>query len=174
MNFDLRKLVAKIKSADPDVVLFGGMDIQAARLLQEMRAQNVTATLLGADGMQTGEFIKRAGAIAEDQYATQPGSAATLLPGFSRFRKKYEARFHLPVYIYSPYTYDAVKLLVTAMRQSDSVDPKQYINSLAQIDYEGVSGHLSFEPTGDLAAAVVSIYQVQHGKWVLIKQEKVS
>jgi len=124
--------------------------------------------------MQTGEFIKRAGAIAEDQYATQPGSAATLLPGFSRFRKKYEARFHLPVYIYSPYTYDAVKLLVTAMRQSDSVDPKQYINSLAQIDYEGVSGHLSFEPTGDLAAAVVSIYQVQHGKWVLIKQEKVS
>jgi branched-chain amino acid transport system substrate-binding protein len=43
--------------------------------------------------------------------------------------------------VYSPYVYDAVHVLVQAMVDAGSIDPKVYIPKLAAINYKGVTAH---------------------------------
>jgi len=44
------------------------------------------------------------------------------------FEKKYQARFNTPVQIYAPFTYDAVNVIIDAMKRANSTDrPRSWL-----------------------------------------------
>lgn len=45
------------------------------------------------------------------------------MPGGAEFQAKYQKRFGQPIQIYSPFIYDAVYIIVDAMKRANSVDP---------------------------------------------------
>ena len=161
---DFMAILTSIKSKAPDLVFFGGMDPQAGPMAKQMKQLGLTAQLLGGDGMQTPEFIKLAGADADGAIASNPGLTLDAMPGGKAFREKFTARFG-PIQNYAPYAYDAVYVMVEAMKRAGSSEPAKYLPELAKTDYQGVTGKIRFDSKGDVSGGAVTLYQVKNGAW---------
>ncbi|WP_324779726.1 branched-chain amino acid ABC transporter substrate-binding protein [Thiobacillus sedimenti] len=161
---DFMAILTSIKGKRPDLVFFGGMDPQGAPMVKQMRQLGMKATFLGGDGVQTPKFIELAGADAEGVVASNPGLPLDAMPGGAAFKAKFEAKYG-QIQNYAPYAYDAMHVLVAAMKRADSSDPAKYLAELPKTDYEGVTGRIRFDAKGDLAGGAVTLYQVKGGKW---------
>lgn len=161
---DFMAILTSIKAHDPQVVFFGGMDPQAAPLAKQLKQLGIHAQLLGGDGMQTPAFINLANSDAEGAIASNPGLPLDSMPGGKAFKEKFNARFG-EIQNYAPYAYDAVYVMVQAMKRANSSDPAKYLAELPKTDYQGVTGHIRFDSKGDLTNGAVTLYQVKSGKW---------
>lgn len=165
---DFMAILTSIKAHSPQLVFFGGMDPQAAPLARQMKQLGLTAQLLGGDGMQTPLFIELAGPAADGAIASTPGLPLQAMPGGQVFKQKFNARFG-EIQNYAPYAYDAVYVLVDAMKRAQSADPAKYLPELPKTDYQGVTGRIRFDPKGDLANGAITLYQVKSGVWQPVK-----
>lgn len=161
---DFLAILTSIKSKTPDLVFFGGMDPQAAPMLKQMKQLGLNAKFLGGDGAQTPQFITLAGADAEGALASNPGLPLNVMPGGQTFKAKFEAKYG-KIQNYSPYAYDAVYVMVEAMKRANSTDPAKYLAELPKTDFQGVTGHIRFDPKGDISDGAVTVYQVKDGAW---------
>jgi branched-chain amino acid transport system substrate-binding protein len=161
---DFMAILTSIKAKSPDLVFFGGMDPQAGPLTKQLKQLGIKAQVLGGDGMQTPEYIKLAGADAEGEIASNPGLTLDSMPGGKAFKDKFTARFG-QIQNYAPYAYDAVYVLVDAMKRANSTDPAKYLPALKTTDYQGVTGHIRFDQKGDVTGGAVTLYQVKNGAW---------
>lgn len=162
---DFTAILTSIKGKTPDVLFFGGMDPQGGPMAQQMKRLGLKATLLGGDGIQNINFIKLGGPDAEGIIASSPGLPLDSMPGGPGFRQRFEARFG-PVQLYAPYAYDAVQVLVAAMRKADSTDSTQLLAALPATDQQGVTGQIRFDAKGDTQSGAVTLYKVKNGQWI--------
>ena len=56
--------------------------------------------------------------------------------GMDEFRSAYKKKFGIDVQLYAPYVYDAVMVMVEAMKKADSADPAKYL-PLVYTRFEG-------------------------------------
>jgi branched-chain amino acid transport system substrate-binding protein len=161
---DFMAILTSIKGKAPDLVFFGGMDPQAAPMIKQMKQLGMTAKFLGGDGVQTPTFIELAGTDAEGALASNPGLPLDAMPGGAAFKAKFEAKYG-KIQNYAPYAYDAMHVLVDAMKRAGSSDPVKYLAELPKTDYQGVTGRIRFDAKGDLTGGAVTLYQVKDGKW---------
>ena len=165
---DFMAILTSIKGKNPQLVFYGGMDAQAGPMAKQMKQLGLTAQLLGGDGAQTTEFLKLAGTDAEGVIASSPGLPLTAMPGGQAFKDKFTARYGA-IQNYAPYAYDALQVIVAAMRRADSADPKKYLPELSKTDYKGVTGHIRFDAKGDVAGGSVTLYKVDKGAWQVLE-----
>ena len=168
---DFTAILTTIKGKDADVIFFGGMDPQAAPMVQQMKRLGIAARFLGGDGAQTAEFLHLAGADGEGVIASNPGLPLTNMPGGKNFEQKFTAKYG-KIQNYSPYAYDAVMVLVGAIQRANSTDPKKVLAELEKTQYSGVTGIIQFDQKGDLAGGSVTLYQVKNGQWVPLETVK--
>ena len=161
---DFRAILTSIKGRAPDVVFYGGMDAQAGPMVKQMRQLGIDAKFMSGDGGCSPEFIKLAGEAAEGAYCSQTGLPLEKMPKGPEFAKRYQDKFNAPVQIYSPYSYDAVHVLVGAMVRAGSTDPAKYLPEIRNTSLDGVSGRIEFDEKGDLRQGAVTVYQVVNGK----------
>jgi branched-chain amino acid transport system substrate-binding protein len=165
---DFNAILTSIKGKAPDLIFFGGMDPQGGPMAQQMKRLGLTAKLLGGDGLQNINFIKLAGADAEGVVASSPGLPLEGMPGGTAFKQKFEAKYG-KIQVYAPYAYDAVQVLVAAMKRADSSDPARILAELPATDHAGVTGPLKFDDKGDTAGGAVTLYQVKAGAWTVLE-----
>ncbi len=166
---DFNAILTSIKATNPDVIFYGGMDAQAGPLAKQMQRLGIKAKLMGGDGWQTPEFIKLAGESSEGQLAASPGQPKEKLPGFANFNDKFKKRFNgQEIQIYAPYEYDAVMILVDAMKRAGSTEPAKYLPEVGKTNHDGVTGNLQFDEVGDIKNGSVTVYQVKNGKWEVL------
>ncbi|MHB8914554.1 MAG: branched-chain amino acid ABC transporter substrate-binding protein [Thiobacillus sp.] len=161
---DFMAILTSIKGKAPDLVFFGGMDPQAAPMLKQMKQLGMNAKFLGGDGAQTPQFITLAGADAEGAMASNPGLPLNVMPGGQAFKSKFETKYG-KIQNYSPYSYDAVYVMVDAMKRANSTEPAKYLPELPKTDLQGVTGHIRFDAKGDISGGAVTVYQVKNGAW---------
>ncbi len=162
---DFRAILTAIKGKQPDVLFFGGMDPQGGPLMRQVRSLGITAQFLGGDGVYTPEFIKLAGDAAEGAYGSLPGVPLEKMPNGIAFRDKYRAKYNREIQLYAPFCYDAVNIMIEAMKRADSVKPEKYLPELAKTDYNGVTARIVFDEKGDLKGGAITFYRVRNGKW---------
>ena len=100
----------------------------------------------------------------EGVIASNPGLPLASMPGGKEFEQKFTAKYG-KIQNYSPYAYDAVMVMVSAIQRANSTDPKQYLTELAKTNQSGVTGLIQFDQKGDLTGGSVTLYQVKGGKW---------
>jgi branched-chain amino acid transport system substrate-binding protein len=161
---DFTAILTSIKAKRPDVVVFGGMDPQAAPMVRQMRTLGMTTPFMGGDGMQSAELIKLAGPAAEGVIGSSPGLPLADMPGGADFASRYTERFG-KIQIYAPFSHDATQVLIKAMLDADSAEPEDYLPVLAKIQVDGVIGPIAFDDKGDLRNGPVTLYQVKNGRW---------
>lgn len=99
-----KAILTKIKHIQPDVVMYGGMDVTGGVFAKEAAAFGVKAKILAGDGVCTGKVAELAGDAVQNIICSEVGLALSRMDKGADFEKKYEARFHQPVVNYAPFS----------------------------------------------------------------------
>jgi branched-chain amino acid transport system substrate-binding protein len=164
---DFTAILTAIKSKNPDVVFFGGMDAVAGPMLRQMKQLGINAKFMGGDGICSGELPKlAAGTMGDGQVvcAEAGGVEGTQKAGMEKFRGDFKKKFNADVQIYAPYVYDAVMVMADAMVKANSADPAKYLPVLAKTaGYKGVTGDIAFDNKGDIKNGALTLYTYKGG-----------
>jgi branched-chain amino acid transport system substrate-binding protein len=172
---DFNAILTSIKSKNPDVIFFGGMDAVGGPMLRQMKQLGINAKFMGGDGICTEQLPTLAGdSIGTDQVvcAEAGGVVEADRKGLEDFKARYEKKFGTNVKLYAPYTYDATMVMVSAMQKANSVEPKKYLPELAKIHYKGVTGPIEFDKKGDMKEGTLTLYTYRDGKRVVLEVTK--
>jgi branched-chain amino acid transport system substrate-binding protein len=164
---DFNAILTAIKAKSPDVVFFGGMDAVAGPMMRQMKQLGINAKFMGGDGICTEGLANLAGdAIGDERVvcAEAGGVVDAQKKGMEDFRAAYKKKFNADVQIYAPYVYDAVMVMVEAMKKANSADPAKYLPELAKIQHKGVTGPIAFDSKGDIKDGTLTLYTYKGGK----------
>jgi branched-chain amino acid transport system substrate-binding protein len=168
---DFTAILTSIKSKNPDVVFFGGMDAVAGPMIRQMKQLGINAKYVGGDGICSGELPKlAAGTMADGQVVCAEAGGidpkdAAATKAMADFRAKYKAKFGTDVQIYAPYVYDALNVMVAAMVKAGSAEPAKYLPVLAKTSgYNGVTGTIAFDDKGDIKNGALTLYTYKGDK----------
>ena len=163
---DFAAILTKVKGKKPDLIFYGGMDAQAGPMARQMRELGIKAKYLMADGGCTTEFHKLAGAAGDGAYCSLPGVPLDKMPGGPAFKEKYANKYHTDIQLYAPYVYDAVMVVVDAVKHAGSADPEKIVEALPATDYQGVTSRIQFDDKGDIKNGAITLYTSKEAKWV--------
>jgi branched-chain amino acid transport system substrate-binding protein len=164
---DFMAILTAIKAKNPDAIFYGGMDPQAGPMLRQMEQLGLTKQkFFGGDGICTMDLIKQAGGAKtlENVICAEGGASLDKMPSGKAWKTKYDAKFPGQFQVYSPYVYDAVMVLVDAMKRAKSVDPKVYTAEIGKTNYKGVTTNVQFEANGELKNPAMTLYVYKDGK----------
>ncbi|EJL80732.1 ABC-type branched-chain amino acid transport system, periplasmic component [Herbaspirillum sp. CF444] len=162
-------VLRSVKKQDPDVVFFGGLDAQAGQLAKELRRFDINAPLVGVGGTVGAQYLQVAGEAGNGTVALEPGQPSYKGAQWLQFEKAYKSRFGEDMGLYAPFSYDAVQVLVAAIKQANSLDRQKIIAAMHQVRHNGLTGPISFDADGNLANPVFTIFEVKNQKWVPLK-----
>jgi branched-chain amino acid transport system substrate-binding protein len=164
---DFNAILTAIKSKNPDTIFFGGMDAVAGPMLRQMKALGINAKFMGGDGICSEGLAQLAGdALGDNQVvcAEAGGVEEAQKKGMEDFKAAFKKKFGVDVQIYAPYVYDAVMVMVEAMKKAGSAEPAKYLPELAKINYKGVTGNIAFDAKGDIKEGTLTLYTYKGGK----------
>jgi branched-chain amino acid transport system substrate-binding protein len=164
---DFNAILTTIKGKNPDLIFFGGMDSVGGPLLRQMKALGIKSKYMGGDGICTEPFAKLAGDAAVNGLVTcaeAGGVTGEQQKGMDDFVARYKKKYNADVQIYSPYVYDAIMTMATAMQEAKSSQPAKYLPFLQKIKYQGVTGLISFDGKGDIKDGALTLFTYTDGK----------
>ncbi len=166
---DFMAILTAVKGKKPDAIFYGGLDAQAGPMLRQMAQLGLeNMKLFGGDAICTPKLptlASNASTMAGVTCATG-GASVEKMKGGNDWMAKYNKQYNGQFQIYSPYAYDATRVLVQAMKDADSTDPQKYLPKLQAIHFEGMVGDISFTDKGELQKPAVTLYNYKDGKRV--------
>lgn len=166
---DFSAQLTKIKAANPDVIFLPIYYNDAPLVAQQARRLGITVPFVGSDAWSSPELIKLGGEEIEGSYFCNHYSTEIATPVAKKFVEDYRAKYNQDPDDVAALTYDAMGLLVDAIRSAGKLDREAVRDALARIPkYEGVTGTMQFQPgSGDPIKSAV-ILQIKDGKfqWV--------
>jgi branched-chain amino acid transport system substrate-binding protein len=169
---DFTAQITNIKKAKPDVLVFTGYYREAALLMNEAKKQGLDINLIGGDGLYGQDLAKLGGKAVEEKVIFYCGfsfSGDESNPVTERFLADYKAKFNEEPDMFSAQYYDAVMILVKAMKDANSTDPSVFKNELAKLkDYPGVSGNTTFRADREPIKSPICLITVKDGKLTLL------
>lgn len=177
---DYSQELTKIAHANPGVIYFAGLDSTGGISIAKQMAKTpglAKTPLVGGDGLQTSSFAKALGANALPVYSTVAAVDPTQLPSAAAFLKQFNTTYGQSAYgAYSAGGYDCAEILLNAVKaavqsgakaptsSSDSDTAKTFrqavIAAIMKTDYNGVTGHQSFDANGDTTNKTITVYQL--------------
>ncbi|RQR60036.1 branched-chain amino acid ABC transporter substrate-binding protein [Burkholderia sp. Bp9002] len=169
---DFRAILTKIKGENPDAIMYGGMDATGGPFAKQAKQLGLRAKIFSGDGVCTEQLSSLAGDASVNVICSQAGAALEKMPGGTAFVAKYQKRFNQGIKFDAPFAYDAVYIVVDAMKRANSVDPAKILAAIPSTNYSGVIGTTSFDAKGDLKHGVISLYGYKEGKKTFIDEVK--
>ncbi|MCO4861427.1 branched-chain amino acid ABC transporter substrate-binding protein [Cupriavidus sp. WGlv3] len=161
---DFKAILTKIKGKKPDVIMYGGMDATGGPFAKQARELGIPAKIVGGDGVCTDKVAELAGEAVTNIICSEAGLALSRMEKGADFDKRYQARFNAPVQIYAPFTYDAVMVVVDAMKRANSTEPAAILAEMPKTNYKGVIGNIAFDEKGDMKEGTITLYEYKDKK----------
>lgn len=163
---DFRAILTKLKAANAQGLYFGGVITEAGIVRKQMKELGMDVPMYGISGIYDPKFIEIAGEAAEGSVAGV--REAQKNPKADAMVAAYSAKnFPEPSSHYTMFAYDAVGILVDAMKRLGVTDKAALAKAIRDIKYDGVLGQTTFDPNGQTQVSVaISLYAVKNGKWV--------
>jgi branched-chain amino acid transport system substrate-binding protein len=161
---DFKGILTRIKARAPAAILYAGMDATGGPFAKQAVALGIRARIVAGDGVCSDKVAELAGGAVDRIVCSQVGVPLANLDQGADFEQKYRARFKLPAESYAPFAYDAVYVLVDAMKRANSVDPTKILAAMPSTDYNGLTGHIAFTANGDLEHGAITLYQFKDRK----------
>jgi len=161
---DFKAILTKIKGSKPDVIMYGGMDATGGPLTKQATELGIKSKIVGGDGMCTEKLAELAGDTVVNVTCSEAGKALTKMAQGADFQKRYKERFNADVQIYAPFTYDAVYVLVDAMKRANSTDPAKILVVMPETKMNGLVGDIAFDSKGDMKEGVITLYDFKDKK----------
>jgi branched-chain amino acid transport system substrate-binding protein len=165
---DFRAILTKIKGENPDAIMYGDMDATGGPFSKQATQLGLRAKVLAGDGLCTEKLADLAGDAVDNIVCSEAGMALEKMENGPAFSAKFQKRFGQRPQLYAPFTYDAVYIIVDAMKRANSADPVNILDAMPNTDYKGVVGEATFDSKGDLKHGVISLYNYKAGKKTLL------
>ena len=162
---DFSPIVRKLRRAKADIIVFGGYQPTASKLLQQMRRDRVETPVIGPDGLKDDAFIKMAGEAAEGVYCSYPKDTASL-PIYKEALKAHVDTFNSEPGSFYYNAYSAMLALVNAIKITNSTDTDKLVEALHTNKVATPLGDLVFSKTCDAVGLALSVYVIKNGKYV--------
>jgi branched-chain amino acid transport system substrate-binding protein len=174
---DYSATLADVASKGPEALFYGGYTAEGVVIVNQMKQAGLTSTIFfGDDGTFGQDFLDRTAANGEGAYSTALIPAAS--DAKTAYDTKYQERFGTEAGKLSPYTwtaYDSAAVLADTIKKVAILgdDGNLYIPRGALVDavraikdYQGLSGTVTCDPTGECSASGPTFYKDEGGKWV--------
>lgn len=159
-------MLTKLKALNAEGLYFGGVITEAGVVRKQMKELGMNVPMYGISGIYDPKFIEIAGEAAEGAIAGV--REATKNPKSQAMEAAYAARkFNEPISHYSMFAYDAIGIIVQALRQQGAANKEALAKAIRASRYDGVLGETTFDSNGQTQVSVaLSQYVVRGGKWV--------
>jgi len=160
---DFSATVTKVVASDADALFYGGYYAEAGLFMKQLRAGGWNGTFVSGDGSDDPGFVEAAGAAAaEGAILTCPCAPAT--PEFTAEYKSVNNGAEPGTY--SAEGYDSATVLLSGIAAGNQ-DRASLLDWVNNYDAEGLTKHIKFDDTGEVATVVIYAYIVKDGKIVL-------
>jgi branched-chain amino acid transport system substrate-binding protein len=163
---DFRPILSKIKSMKPapQVVYYGGVVTEAALIKIQMNELGMKNLYTGVTGLDSETFNATTKEAAEGTFIV--GKAH--IDENSPFAKAYKAAGYKEYYeATGPYAYDAVNLIIGALKKSGLEDKKKLAQTIRDTEYSGILGTTKFDRFGQTVSGGLTYKVSQDKKWAL-------
>lgn len=165
-NYDT--LLEKVKPFQPDVIYLPSDYRDSSHIIGQARKMGLKAVFLGGDayGVRMYEYI---GDLLDGNYYTTHWHRDDPSPVSRDFVRSYEAKHGEIKQTTIPLTYDAVMILVDAVRRAQTLDRSVIRDTLAKTrDFQGITGTISFDEDRNPIKPAV-ILKFEQGNVVYVK-----
>lgn len=161
----------QIKGANVGAIYCGCLAPEAARLLKAVRGAGVTAPFVGPAGIETTGFLSTAGSTANGVIATAATPDPAVSPSIRKLDSRFKEVFHQApaAGFFVPQWYDAATAILMAIA-AGKVSRTAINNFLGKVNFQGASGRIHFTKQGNVVGTAESIFKVENGKFVFLRQ----
>ena len=170
---DFSAQIAKVKalSPQPDFYYIAAMPYNVGTVVKQFRDAGLTGPIVGGDGYDTPDILSVAGAAAENvwfsTHALMDAQGGT--EGIKKFMAAYNKEYgHDPENAFAALGYDAVFLLVDAIRRAGSTDAQAIKKALEETkNFPGITGSITLSADSHVPQKGVTIIELKDGKYTL-------
>ena len=163
---DFSAVLTKVKSLSPDVTYYTGYYPEGGLIAKQFKDLGVPGKFMAGDANNDPTFISEAGPASEGVFVTStplPQDQSTAKSFIDRYKK----RWNQDPGPYSALEYDAVNVVINAIKQSGSTDRAAIIKAITGTkNYQGATGAINFDKKGDRTSVLYITYIIKGGKFV--------
>lgn len=170
---DFRPQLTKLAAMNPDVILIPEYYEQAALIATQAREVGVKSIFVGSDGWDgiAKTLDQSSYAAIENSYFTNHFSMEDQSEKIQNFLKDYREAYKEDPSAFSALGYDAVYMMKSAIEKAGSTDKQKIVDALKGIEYDGVTGYLTFDDHNNPIKAV-TVLKIENGKYVFDSKVK--
>jgi branched-chain amino acid transport system substrate-binding protein len=159
-NEDYSQQLTVIQALDPDILFLPNYTDDVLLQGQQAREMGIDALILGGDSWEGA----RLAAQPAFEYSFFSGHYCRdkSIPNIRDFSERFETLYGREPNGLMALTYDSMQLLFAAMQTQTEVTSETIRDGLYQIEYQGITGTIKFEETGDPIKSV-AIWQISEG-----------
>ncbi|MHC1715861.1 MAG: ABC transporter substrate-binding protein [Acidaminococcaceae bacterium] len=164
---DFKATLTKIKSKGAEVLYVPGYYEEVGKIVKQAREMGITVPIIGADGWDSPKLVEIASVSAlNNTYFTNHYSVEDTSPKAQAFVDAYTKEYGQKPEALAVLGYDAVYVLVDAIKRANSTDSAKIIEALADTkDFPAISGVTTINKTHDADKNAVVI-EMKDGKQV--------
>ena len=161
---DFRPFLTRIKESNPDLIFAAGYYAEAAAIVRQAKELGITSKIMGEEGFDSPKFLEIAGPAAEGVVIATNLDRDDPRPVVQNFLKNYRSTYKEDADMVGASSYDALMILVNAIKKSGT-DAKAIQKALLETkDYNGLTGKISRFVQGEVVKPV-QIQVVKDGKF---------
>ncbi len=163
-------LATQIKSANPQLVFYGGYYCDFALLAVQLRNAGYTGQLMSDDGSLDPHYVSEATPkVADYTYISCPCDTVAVGKAGKAFAAAFQSLAGFAVGTYSAESYDATNTIISVMKSIGSkVTRSAVVAGLHKVKYAGLTKLIKFQSDGNIVGAAVDMYRVRGGKITLL------
>jgi branched-chain amino acid transport system substrate-binding protein len=160
---DFSALISKMKTANIDVIYYGGYPTEAGLMVRQARDRGLKAQFIGADPLLTEEYWKNSGPAGAGTLMTGPPDPR-YAPAAWAVVDEFKAEGYDPAG-YTLYTYAAIQVFAQAAEEAKSVNVDDLSKALHSMTAHTVVGTLTWDKKGDVIDRKFVFYVWKNGTY---------
>jgi len=166
---DFNDILLNIKKSNPDVLFIPDYYDTIVPIIKQVKQVGIDIQLLGSDAWDGWRRAENGGEILEGSYYSGQYSEDYPTPVNRDFVKAYNEKYkEIPKTSASPLAYDAVGIILEAVKKAGTTDYNEVIKMLEATNYSGVTGHISFDRQHNPIKPIY-MFKMQEGENILIQ-----
>jgi branched-chain amino acid transport system substrate-binding protein len=141
---DFSAQLTKIKNTNPDVLFLPDYYNTVGLIGKQAKNMGIKAVMMGGDGWDSVDTDKDAATALEGSYFSNHYSPNSQDPNVKAFVDSFKAKNGKTPNALAALGYDAVKIMVEAIKSANSTDPAKIKEALKKTDVQFVTGKITF------------------------------
>jgi branched-chain amino acid transport system substrate-binding protein len=157
--------LTKLKGASPEGLYVPGYYTEVGAIARQARRLGLTVPMMGGDGWESPELRNIGGKDIVGSYYSNHFAHDNPTPSAKKFIDAYDKKFHEPTPALGALGYDAVMVIVDAIKRAGSTEPKAIRDALAATKaFDAVTGKLTLDANRNPVKPAVVVRVTETGE----------